>query len=219
LRAQPLSRLPPHLVLCLALATTAGADGCSFRHRRADDAADQSASAGRLYSPTGERLNGGPLGRPTCADAMTAWFERADTDRDGMLDREEFLADARRQFAVMDLDKDGIVTPAELAQYRAPYEAEPVQRAPPATEPVPPAEQSSGGKRRHGGEPGRADTGGSAEERPDPVMAADVGFRNQVSLRDFMAYAARQFAALDLDHHGRLAKADILRSCHAPEGS
>ena len=218
IREPALRRARRLLALGLALAVIAGADGCSLRRRH--HAADQAASAGKLYSPNGERLNGGPLGRPTCAAALTAWFERADANHDGVIDRDEFLADARRQFAVMDLDKDGIVTPSELAQYRAPYETDAAPAAG-APGPAPASDQSSERQRRRDGDhPGGSNlavTEGSGDERPDPVMAADVGFRNQVSLQDFIAYAGRQFAALDAAHQGRLAKADVLRVCQPPD--
>jgi EF hand len=210
------ARVSPAFALCLAMAAIVGVDACSAHH-------GGRPSGRRLYSPTGEPLNGGPLGQPSCTDALSAWYERVDTNHDGMVDRDEFLADGRRQFAVMDLDQDGVITPAELAMYRAPYESETAPPAADAAEAAPPSEDLSGRKRRHGADHGRQQAGGggggSANDQPDPVMAADVGFRNQVSLRDFMAYATRQFAALDVDHRGRLAKPDILSLCHAPEGS
>jgi Ca2+-binding EF-hand superfamily protein len=154
------------------------------------------------------------LGRPSCSEALSAWFERVDTNHDGVIDRDAFLADAQRQFAIMDLDKDGTITPAELAQYRAPYQAEPSAAA---GDQAAQAGSASGRKHRRG--EGGGGSGDFDNDQPDPVMAADVRFRNQVSREDFMAYAARQFTALDVDHHGRLAKADVLSSCGPPGDS
>ena len=174
--------------------------GCSGRHSHAPGFV-------RLYSPAGEPLNGGTLGEPSCADALSAWFERVDHDHDGTIDRDEFLADGRRQFAAMDLDKDGIITPAELAQYRAPYEP----GASPAAGQAAASDAPSDRKPRRGRRPGGGENGGG-----DPVMAADVNFRHPVSLPDFMDHLSRQFLALDIGQHGRLAKSDVLRSCHQP---
>jgi hypothetical protein len=176
-----------------------------------------------ILSPNGEPLSGGPLGQPSCREAMGRWFDRVDADHDGTLSRGEFLDDARRQFAVMDLDKDGVITPAELGVYRAPFitavPAEPVRR--PAE---PPRFANVGGQ----SDPDRANSlngrpGGSrrsgetdpAADRPDPVMASDVNLRNQVSLADFLAHAERSFAALDADRDGRLSRAEVLRGCGA----
>jgi len=149
----------------------------------------------RLYSPNGEPLNGGPLGFPSCETAMSRWFDRTDRDHDGTIDLAEFLADARRQFALMDLDKDGVLTPAELAAYRLPYEGEP-------------AAQRSGDKKRR-----------AYNDQPDPVMLADVGLHNKVTLADFLAYARRQFADLDRDRDGHIEKAEALRVCAKAESS
>jgi hypothetical protein len=185
--------------LCIAIT------GCSARH-------SQPSGFVRLYSPAGEPLNGGALGEPSCADALSAWFEHVDRDGDGTIDRDEFLADGRRQFAAMDLDKDGIITPAELAQYRAAYEP----GAAPAPGPAVAADASSDRKPRRGRRQGGGGNGGGGNDRPDPVMAADVHFHHQVSLPDFMDHLSRQFLALDIGQRGRLAKSDVLRLCHQP---
>jgi hypothetical protein len=179
----------------LALALLAVAVVASCGHGDDDDAPK---GAPRLYSPNGEPLNGGPLGFPSCETAMGRWFDRTDRDHDGTIDGAEFLADARRQFALMDLDKDGILTPAELAAYRLPYESEPV---------APPSDK----KRRREGR--------AYNDQPDPVMLADLGLHNQVTLADFLAYARRQFADLDRDRDGHIEKAEAMRLCAKPESS
>jgi Ca2+-binding EF-hand superfamily protein len=206
-RKTPAATASPGRAIFLALAMAISVGGC-WGHRYT------APTAVRLYSPFGEPLSGGPLGRPSCSDALSAWFERVDTKHDGLIDRDAFLADAQRQFAIMDLDKDGTITPAELAQYRAPYQVEPSAAA---GDQAAQAGSASGRKHRRG--QGGGGSGDFDNDQPDPVMAADVRFRNQVSREDFMAYAARQFTALDVDHHGRLAKADVLSSCGPPNDS
>jgi len=153
---------------------------------------------GTLYSPNGEPLSGGRLGHPSCADALGRWFDRVDANHDGAIDRNEFLADAARQFALMDLDKDGVLTPAELAQYRAPYaEAPQVEEAP-----------AQDDERRRELRPTRA-----GPERPDPVMLADTGLHNRVTREEFLAFASRTFAGLDADHDGRVTRAELTALC------
>ena len=82
---------------------------------------------------------------------------------------------------------------------------------------VPAAEQAadaaSNRKSRHGHRQGGDANSGGSNDQPDPVMAADINFRHQVSLPDFMEYLSRRFEALDVGRHGQPAKPDILRLC------
>jgi hypothetical protein len=153
-----------------------------------------------LYSPNGEPLSGGPLGRPSCRDALGGWYDRVAATHGGTIDLETYLADTRRQFAAMDLDHDGLLNPAVLAKYRAPYA---VYVRPEGT-----------------GRPGeprsrRPEDGGIASDRADPVMLADVSLRNQVSLDDFLAYQRRKFAELNTHHDGVLRREEVLAICEA----
>jgi len=47
------------------------------------------------------------------------WFDRADSNHDGVLTRDEMIADAGRFFATLDKDHDGRLTPDERLQLRA----------------------------------------------------------------------------------------------------
>ena len=152
---------------------------------------------GPIYSPNAEPLSGGPLGNPSCEDALGKWFDRLDATHSGAIDESQFLADASRQFAAMDLDKSGVLTPSELAQYRAPY--------------IDPNEG------RHdydaGGYYGQGRGPPPQEDVEDPVMEADVTLQNRVTRDEFMAYEQRNFAALDADHDGRLERDEVLATC------
>jgi hypothetical protein len=179
------------------------------------------AAARLIYSPNGEPLSGGLLGHPSCAEALAGWFDRLDTDRRGAIDLDRYLADARGQFAAMDLDKQGAVTADVLTRYRAPYnsDARP-ETAASATESSNRVPRSGEGAHRQGqsGTGSRAaasgnDRGHSSDEEPDPVMAADVQLQFKVTLSDFIAYEQRRFAELNAKHDGRLAKAEVLALC------
>jgi hypothetical protein len=194
---------------CMVLLLTAVLAGCSD-HRPAASAA---GGMTLLYSPNGEPLAGGPLGHPGCREAMAHWFDRVDAKGNGIIDRDEFLADAARQFAVMDLDHDGVVTPAELAAYRAPFYG----AAPPAADAAP-----ASGEHRHrrGSEGGQSGSGGEGQQdQADPVMLADTTLRFRVSSAEFLAYARRHFAQLDTAQHGSLAKLEILQICGKDDDS
>lgn len=154
---------------------------------------DKDATAYRMiYTPNGEPLLGGPLGRPSCEQAIGAWFDRIDSNHDGHVTKDEFLADARRQFDVMDLDHDGTITPAELDKYRAPYIALP----PPSTNGRAPRQRAQ-----------------SYSSGPDPVMAADTRLRFVVTQQDFLMHAEREFVRLDRNRNGTLERDEVLKMC------
>src|SRR5690348_74980 len=75
----------PMVLACFVAVLCIGLCCCAARH-------SQAPGSVRLYSPAGEPLNGGALGEPSCADALSAWFERVDSDHGGTIDRGEFLA-------------------------------------------------------------------------------------------------------------------------------
>lgn len=183
----------------------------------------QSGGGGPLYSPNGEPLSGGSLGHPSCEVALSGWFDRIDVEADGKIDVAAFLADARRQFLTMDLDHDGVVTPAELAEYREKSGSE--SRTAATTAPDEEVGNTDQDPRNGGGRARRrrsGESGGDSSLRdlgldhPDPVMLADVDLRNRVSLADFLAYETRNFVTLDTNHDGRLSKDEVTRSCRKP---
>jgi Ca2+-binding EF-hand superfamily protein len=159
----------------------------------------------RIFSPNGEPLNGGKLGHPDCADAMGTWFDRVDTNHDGFIEMDEFLADAQRQFNAMDLNHDGVITPPELAQYRLPYGPAPAFAPIGEAMPQKPADDSDSRSKS-----GRGDIG---NDTADPVMLADLRQRNEISLNDFTTYARRHFAELDRGHTGQLTKSEVDTEC------
>ena len=165
-----------------------------------------------LYSPNGEPLNGGTLGRPTCQEALSKWFDRVDTTHAGTISSNEFLTDTRLQFQRMDIDHNGYLVSEEIERFRQPYRQQtaaeqPVQK---------PKNDASQGKRSHGGR-----NGGNHEEEDagdntaDPVMSADANLDFKVTLDEFMAYAQKQFFALDSNHIGTITKEEVLARCPA----
>jgi hypothetical protein len=63
-----------------------------------------------------------PSGRPYRAKAgapypVVDWFNQADANHDGKLDKAEFLADAMAFFETLDRNGDGVISPQEVAFY------------------------------------------------------------------------------------------------------
>jgi len=185
-----------------------------------------------VLSPNAEPLTGGDLGWHPCEAVLADWAIRIGSGHDGSLSRQDFLADARAQFARMDGDGDGFITADELSAYRAPFR------------PVPPPHEphmrrgdggdgeisghvgfpgsgwgGRGGGPRDGGGGGPRDGGGpdrgAISTNEDPVMAADTNLDFKVSLDEFLHQAALIFDALDLDHNGILDPAELRRFCPA----
>lgn len=189
------------LTTLLIVGLAFGAAGCS-----SDDA---EKPFGTVYSPTGEPLSGGRLGQLKCTDALGRWYERV--AQGGALTHDIFMADARRQFGAMDIDHVGLLTPDELARYRAPYEYGEHHARPAADD-----EHDGAGHRHHhtseDDDKHRPQFNG-ADDRADPVMSADRHNRNEVSLDDFLVYEDQNFRALDTNHDGQITKPELLAQC------
>ena len=198
----------------------AAVSGCASSHRHDSDD-PKLGPAYLLYSPTGEALNGGPLGRPKCEEAMAQWFDRVDANHDGAIGRDEFMADASLQFRRMDIDQNGYLLPEELERYRLPYRQDttPERRhAPPSYD----TGDGSGPERPHRrghreaseDESHRDRTGESTQGGlPDPVMSADLNNDFRVTPQEFMARMERTFVELDADRNGAVSRDELLKSC------
>jgi hypothetical protein len=76
-----------------------------------DDVAPQFTQL--FISPCGEPFRA-KTGEPY---PVVVWFNQADTDHDGKLDRGEFIADAMRFFEKLDANGDGVIDSRELYYY------------------------------------------------------------------------------------------------------
>ncbi|EPY00632.1 hypothetical protein [Magnetospirillum fulvum] len=185
-----------------------------------------------VLSPNAEPLTGGDLGWRPCEAVLGDWAVRVDSTHSGAISRQDFLADARAQFARMDGDGDGFITADELSAYRAPFR--PI--APPREPHIRRGDGDDGaingrigfpgggwgggrGGGPHDGGGGPRDGGGSDRSTlttgEDPVMAADTNLDFKVSLDEFLRQATLIFDSLDLDHNGTLDLTELRRFCPA----
>jgi len=208
--------------ICLAaLSTSLVLSGCSDSHKSHHASAEQAALSRMLYSPNGEPLNGGTLGRPTCQEGMSRWFERVDANHDGVISRDEFLADAQIQFRRMDIDKNGYLVPEELERFRRPYRQQTASDQTAVNQSNNNAEQPQQNMHKrgaaHGGHGGAESN--SQDDQPivdtsDPVMSADTNLDNKVTPEEFMIYAQKKFLELGSNHDGVLSRDEVLARCN-----
>ncbi|RYF93945.1 MAG: hypothetical protein EON95_07195, partial [Caulobacteraceae bacterium] len=167
-----------------------------------------------FISPSGEPFRA-PRGQPY---PVVAWFVRADTDKDGALSREEFIADALAFHAQLDTDKDGWLDGFEIADYErnvAPEILSPLDRG----EEGPGAVVALGkrpfiGKaqgvdgRRYGASRNGAGLYGMINE-VQPVMGQDTNIDRKIERKEVLAAARDRFALLDKDGDGLLTLATL----------
>jgi len=158
-----------------------------------------------LYSPNGEPLAGGILGNPACHVAMSGWFGRL-AGAEGKIPREAFLADARAQFARMDIDHNGYLVSEELERYRRPYRPVIAAAKPPEEE------------KKHRPSNGKHDSDKSKDDEPiedggDPVMSADTNLDFKVTPEEFTIHAQKIFSELNTHNDGALSSDEVLTRC------
>lgn len=167
----------------------------------------------------------------TCPNTLIAWFHRVDTNHDGRIDHDEFLADADHWFSVVDVDHDGFAEPSETAAIHAkimPWDQAKADRDREEEEAALRDQMDAEARARE--QPQRDRTGKplppaqySTRRRPgvsidlDPVMAADANLDNRVSKDEFMAMADRHFDQLDVNHDGFLSQDEVVAKCTADE--
>ncbi|MBN8815800.1 MAG: EF-hand domain-containing protein [Sphingomonas sp.] len=91
------------------------------------------------------------------SDPIRQWFDGADTNKDGALTADEFVADAMRFFAVLDRGKDGEIDPDDIEFYETKLAPE-IRTGGEGAAAGPRA--SGGGGRRGGGRRGGGGGGG-----------------------------------------------------------
>ncbi|WP_044558875.1 EF-hand domain-containing protein [Azospirillum sp. B4] len=167
-------------------------------------------------SPSG-RILGPPSGSQLqYKTVMLLWFHQADLNHDGVLTRDEMIADADASFDLFDLDHDGSITSAELEKYRLtqPFRAQPHRVTsllgaqartvqPDSVEPAPEGERYQGSRVR-------------LQVGLDPVMSADTDSDFRVTREELRAQSLRKFEKWDTDHDGKVTVDEFLTAMMAP---
>ena len=149
-----------------------------------------------------------PMGEPFHADrggdALAMWFAQADRNHDGYLTVDEMVADADRFFAKLDTNHDGEIDPDEVEHYENII--------------APETRGAFGSSTPRENETHQGAARFSLLDLPEPVVSADEDFDRGISLEEFRHAARQRFAALDLDHQGRisLAQLEMIRPAPGP---
>ncbi len=149
-----------------------------------------------LYiSPAGEAFRG--------ADAFAAWWRLADRDQDGAISPVELAADFGRVFHALDTDRDGQIEEAEIAAYERGVPELALRSPRGRWDGLIRIVLRSDAARREGA------ARYALLNDPQPVRIADFDFSGTVSPTEFLAKATGVFNALDRDHDGRIAWAEV----------
>jgi Ca2+-binding EF-hand superfamily protein len=169
-----------------------------------------------FISPAGEPFRA-PRDQPY---PVAAWFTRADANHDGVIDREEFLADALAFNARLDTDRDGFIDGFEVADYEknvAPEILSPLDRG----DESPRSVVADVGRKPFIGLPRAVDRGvayGSSRNgaglyglinEVQPVMAQDSDLDRRIDVKEVGIAARDRFAILDRDKDGKLTLATL----------
>jgi hypothetical protein len=153
-----------------------------------------------FLSPSGEPF------RPTAAapSPFDAWFDQADANHDGVIDRAEFRADAIRFFKRLDTDGDGVIDGFELNAYEANVVPELIAAYEGAItgEPQPKRGGRRGGK--HGASGQRRIQ--RLLDEAEPVSGADYHLDGKVTLAEWVEAADARFDLLDVGKTAKLTR-------------
>jgi hypothetical protein len=171
-----------------------------------------------FISPAGEPFRA-PRGQPY---PVAVWFTRADTNGDGELSRDEFVADALAFNAALDTDKDGFIDGFEIADYEmkvAPEILSPLDRG----DEGPGAVVTDIGRRPFIGRAKVVERGAYGVHRNgaglyglinevQPVAAQDSDLDRRIAVKEVGIAARDRFAILDKDRDGKLTLATLPRT-------
>ena len=164
----------------------------------------------------GQNVFFSPSGQPFRAAAgqpypIAAWFSQADTDHDGKLSHDEFVADGMAFFNTLDVNHDGMINSPENTRYESVVAPEIQRMDPRIQQPVnryraPDPEMSADTSTDPTGGKYLKQIIGASQygliDEPQPVRAADANFDFRVSSGEWQNASGQRFTILDRNGDG-----------------
>ena len=166
-----------------------------------------------FFSPSGEPFRA-KMGEPYPIDK---WFAQADTDHDGKISHDEFVADAVNFFQKLDVNHDNYISSPENTRYETEIAPE-ITRMDPRIQQPRIIQQVADDESSH--DPDMPNNGkyikqilGAAQygliDEPQPIRAADANFDFQVSMDEWLAATEERFKLLDRNGDGYITTDEL----------
>ncbi|BEV11852.1 ef-hand domain protein [Asticcacaulis sp. DW145] len=157
-----------------------------------------------FFSPSGEVFKA-PLKDPY---PVVLWFNGADTNKDGALSPDEFLADAMRFFAIVDRDGRGVITSQDNTYYETELAPEITGFSPLVAQPRNPRTTDEDGDKTGAANRYIKSVQGAAQfsliNEPQPIRAADANFDYRITIEEWTRATSQRFRLLDANKDGKL---------------
>ncbi len=166
-----------------------------------------------FFSPSGEPFRAAK-GDPY---PVMTWFNRVDTDHDGRISHDEFVADAVAFFAKLDINHDNYISSPENTRYENEIAPEITRMDPRIQQPKIIREESDqsadqGNDLPNGGKYIKQILGAAQYgliDEPQPIRAADANFDFRISMDEWLNATEERFKLLDRNGDGYITPEEL----------
>lgn len=167
-----------------------------------------------FFSPSGQPFRA-PAGQPY---PVTKWVQQADTDKDGKISHDEFVADATAFFNKLDTNHDGYINSPENSAYENNVAPEIQNIDPRIKQPknyIAQADDSGQNADPTAGRYQKQISGASQYgliDEPQPVRAADANLDFRVKIDEWVSASNQRFTILDRNADGFITPDELYKT-------